>query len=290
MIAITHQENATLQTVGPQVGRTFAMTVVGAGNAALLGALAFFMLIIVAPLAGEPGFPVFFIPIFGAFIAVFFVLTVTTLTWKGARGRAWFWLVAAVPALLLEVLNSRQIPYDFAHPASTNAFLVTIVVIAGAAAVVVGGVAAFLEVRRGRATWTRSGRAGFVTTVVVGVVVGAAGTSLLAGRAASAGEAGPGQAFLSEAPTTTGLVTVETMAFAETNLEMKNGEVLGLLIANKDTFGHSFDVDRLGIHVELPANSTSIVAIKPTGPGDLQFYCSVPGHKSAGMVGTISVD
>jgi uncharacterized cupredoxin-like copper-binding protein len=289
MTAIAHQENATLQMAGPQPGRSFAMTVAGAGNAALLGALAFFMLVIVAPLAGEPGFPVFFIPIFGAFIAVFGALTVMTLAWKGARRRAWFWLVAAVPALLLEVLNSRQIPYDFAHPASSNAFLVTIVVIVGAAAVVLGGVAAFIEVRRGRAAWTRSGRAGFATTVVVGAVLGAAGTSLLAGRAASAGNAGPGRSSLSEAPTTAGLVTVETMAFAETNLEMKNGEVLGLFITNKDTFGHSFDVDSLGIHVELPADSTSAVAIKPTGPGDLQFYCSVPGHKSAGMVGTISV-
>jgi uncharacterized cupredoxin-like copper-binding protein len=265
------------------------MTVVGAGNAALLGALAFFMLVIVPPLAGEPGFPVAFIPIFGAFIAVFGALTILTLAWNGARHRAWFWLVAAGPALLLEVMNSRQIPYDFAHPASTNAFLVTIVVIAGAAGVVVGGVAAFLEVRRGRAAWPRSGRAGIVTSVVVGAVVGAAGTSFLAGRAASAGEAGLGQASVAEAPTTTGLVTAETMAFAGTNLEMKNGEVLGLFVTNKDDIGHSFDVDSLGIHVELPANSTSAVAIKATGPGDLQFYCSVPGHKSAGMVGTVTV-
>jgi plastocyanin len=290
MTAITQEETATLQAEGPQLGRTFAMTVVGAGNAALLGALAFFMLVIVPPLAGEPGFPVALIPIFGAFIAVFCVLTVMTLAWKGARRRAWFWLVAAVPALLLEVMNSRQIPYDFAHPASTSAFLVTIVVIAGVAAVVVGGVAAFLDVRRGRATWTQTGRAGFLTTVVIGAVVGAAGTSLLAGRAASGGGAGLGQASVGQAPTTTGLVTVETMAFAETNLEMKDGEVLGLFVTNKDTFGHSFDVDSLGIHVELPANSTSAVALKPTGPGDLQFYCGVPGHKSAGMVGTISVE
>lgn len=78
------------------------------------------------------------------------------------------------------------------------------------------------------------------------------------------------------------------MAFAETNLELKNGEVLGLFVTNKGTFGHSFDIDSLGIHVELPANSTSAVAIKPTEPGSIPFYCSVPGHRDAGMVGMIT--
>jgi uncharacterized cupredoxin-like copper-binding protein len=66
--------------------------------------------------------------------------------------------------------------------------------------------------------------------------------------------------------------------------------VLGLFIINKDDIGHSFDVDSLDIHVELPPTSTTAVAITPTGPGNLEFYCGVPGHRDAGMVGTISVE
>jgi Kef-type K+ transport system membrane component KefB len=34
--------------------------------------------------------------------------------------------------------------------------------------------------------------------------------------------------------------------------------------------GMTFDIDSLGIHVQLPANSTTAVAIKPTGPVLLQ--------------------
>jgi plastocyanin len=288
MTAITHQENATLQTGRQQRVRTFAMTIVGAGNAALLGALVFFMVVLLPPYADQPMAKVV-IPVFSTFIAIFGALTVLTLTWKGARHRAWFWLAAAVPAVLLEAMNARQIPHDFVHPASTNPFLVTIVVLAGAAAVVVGGVAAFLDVRRGRASWNRSGRAGFLATAVIGAIVGGAGTSLLAGRAASAGEA-LGQAAVVQPPTTTAILTVEAVAFVETNLEMQNGEVLGLFVVNDDGLGHSFDVDSLGIHVELPANSTTAVTIRPAGPGALEFYCSIPGHKESGMVGTIRVE
>ena len=86
------------------------------------------------------------------------------------------------------------------------------------------------------------------------------------------------------------MVTAENIKFAETSLTIKNGEVLGLFVTNRDGIGHAFDVDSLGIHVQLPANSTTAVAIKPAGSGLLQFYCSVPGHREAGMVGTISVD
>jgi uncharacterized cupredoxin-like copper-binding protein len=36
--------------------------------------------------------------------------------------------------------------------------------------------------------------------------------------------------------------------------------------------------------------STTAVAIQPTGPGNLEFYCSVHGHRNAGMVWAISVE
>jgi len=32
------------------------------------------------------------------------------------------------------------------------------------------------------------------------------------------------------------------------------------------------------------------VAIQPTGLGEIDFYCSVPGHVAAGMVGTLTIE
>ena len=121
-------------------------------------------------------------------------------------------------------------------------------------------------------------------TVLSGLVVGAVATSALAGSASSAAGG------VAEAPTATGVVTAVETKFVETALQMKNGEVLGLFVINKDGFAHSFDIDALDVHVQLPADSTTAVAIKPAAVGSLEFYCAVPGHKEAGMVGTIAVE
>ena len=104
-----------------------------------------------------------------------------------------------------------------------------------------------------------------------------------------AGSAAAGGAGVAEEPTVSGVLTVENTAFVATSLEMDSGEVLGLFIVNKDPFPHSFDIDSLDIHVQLQPNSTTAVAIKPTGPGNLEFFCGVPGHRQAGMVGTITI-
>jgi uncharacterized cupredoxin-like copper-binding protein len=127
----------------------------------------------------------------------------------------------------------------------------------------------------------RSG-AVWLSAALVGIVVGAAVTSLLAGRASTGGGA-------VEAPTVTEVVTVDDRRFVESSLHMKNGQVLGLVIVNPADVAHSFDLDSLDIHALLPANSTTAVVIHPSGPGTLSFYCSVHGHRAAGMVGTITV-
>jgi len=157
-------------------------------------------------------------------------------------------------------------------------------VLAGGLAIILGGVTASFEVRRGRLTWTRTGPIGWASMAVIGVLVGASITSLLAGSA-SAGGAG-----VAEEPTVSGVLTVDENAFVETSLDMNEAEVLGLFIVNKDPFPHSFDIDGLDIHVQLLPSSTTAVAIKPTGPGEIEFYCSVPGHMAAGMVGTLRVE
>jgi plastocyanin len=285
MTAITQKEKPTLQTGGPQLGRTFAMTLVSGGCVAMVAGLVLFLVALALPIAGEPGFTAIMIPIFVAFIAIFIGIGILSVVWTGSTRRAWFWLAATVPALLIVLLNARHIPYDFSHPADAIPFLVTIGAIPGAFAIMVGGVAAFLEVRRGRAIWSGSGHSGRVVSVVIGALAGSAVTSLLAGAVVSAGGTG-----VAEAPTTTGVLTAENIKFVGTGLEIRNGGVLGLFVINKDDFGHTFDVDSLGIHVQLPANSTSAVAIKPTGPGSLKFYCNVTGHRDAGMTGTIIVD
>jgi hypothetical protein len=282
MTVMRGAEVTTLLTDRPQMGRTLAMTVVTAGYVALTAGLAYLLFLFMR--AGDNFRASALVPAFATITAIVASVGLVSLVWSGARRRPWFWLVSAIPALVILLMNATYLAYDITRPAITEMFLRSLLVLAGGLAIIPGAVAAIFEVRRGRPTWARSGPIGWVSVAVLGAVVGAAITSVLAGSA-SAGGAGVG-----EEPTVSGVLTVDKNAFVETSLDMNDAEVLGLFIVNKDPFPHSFDIDTLKIHVQLLPSSTTAVAIKPTGPGEIEFYCSVPGHVAAGMVGTLGVE
>lgn len=280
--AISQPENVTVGAERPQLGRTFAMNVVSAGYAVLTAGLIY--LVILFMRAGDEFRASALVPVFTAMAATVACVGLVSLVWSGARRRSSVWLVIATPAAFILLMNATYLAYDIARPTITETFLRSLLVLAGGLAIILGAVAAFVEVRRGRPISTRTGPIGWASAVVVGALVGAAMTSTLAGSA-SAGRTG-----VAEEPTVSGVLTVERNAFTEASLEMKDGQVLGLFIANKDAFPHSFDIDSLDLHVQLLPNSTTAVAISPSGPGSLEFYCGVPGHRAAGMVGTLSVE
>jgi hypothetical protein len=258
------------------------MTVVSAGYGVLTAGLVYLVFLFMR--AGDDFRGGALVPVFATITAIVASVGLVSLVWSGARHRPWFWLVSAIPALFILLMNATYLAYDITRPAITETFLRSLLVLAGGLAVILGAATAFFEVRRGRPAWTRAGPIGWVTTAMIGVLVGASITSWLAGSA-SAGVAG-----VAEEPTVSGVLTVENNAFGETSLDMNSDEVLGLFIVNKDPFPHAFDIDSLGIHAQLPPSSTTAVAIKPIGPGNVEFFCGVPGHRAAGMVGTLSVE
>jgi hypothetical protein len=276
------REVTTLQTEHPKLGRTFAMIVVSAGYGGLTAGLAYLVFLFMR--AGDDFRGGALVPAFVIITAIVAGVGLVSLVWSGARRRSWFWLVSAIPALFILLINATYLAYDITRPTITETFLRSMLVLAGGLAIIFGAVTAFFEVRRGRPSWMRTGPIGWVSMAVIGALVGAAITSLLAGSA-SAGGAG-----VAQEPTVSGVLTVEKSAFGETSLEMNAGDVLGLFLVNKDPFPHSFDIDTLEIHVQLPPNSTTAVAIEPTGPEEMQFYCAVPGHAAAGMVGTLRAE
>ena len=285
MTAITEPVGTGAQVERLELERSFAMTVVGAGCWVMVAGVASFMAYLVfvyAPASGAVRMVPNLTPIFTSVGAIFGVIGTLSLVWTGARRRAWFWLTPVILAILFEAFNAQDIPYDLARPANTAAFLITVIVLTGAIAIMVGGVVAFLEVRRGRSIWSRSGRAGALSMVVIGIAVGAAMTALLVGLVPTGGPGG------TKTPTVTGVITIEDLAFVGSP-QMKDGEVLGLIITNPEDVPHSFDIDSLDIHVQVTPKSTTAVSIQPSGPGQLVFYCSVHGHRAAGMAGTINV-
>jgi hypothetical protein len=286
MTAISQRESTIVKAESSVLERTFAMILVGAGCWAMVAAVVYFLaylIVVYAPASGNQRIVPNLLPIFTSVAAIFGVIGTLSLVWTGARRRPWFWLAPVILAVPFQAFNAQDIPYDLARPASTAPFLITIFFLAGVTAIIGGSIAAFLEVRRGRPIWTRSGRAGWVATAGIGIVVGAVATALLVGLVPTGGPGG------TKTPTTTGIITIEDLRFVGSP-QMKDGEVLGLIITNPEDVPHSFDIDSLDIHVQVTPKSTTAVAIQPSGPGQLVFYCSVHGHQAAGMAGTITVE
>lgn len=57
---------------------------------------------------------------------------------------------------------------------------------------------------------------------------------------------------------------------------------------NEGAAVHDFTIDALEVHITLnPGESGSVTINAPAG--DYEYYCSIPGHKDAGMFGTLTV-
>lgn len=80
----------------------------------------------------------------------------------------------------------------------------------------------------------------------------------------------------------------KSFSFSPDALRATIGEVFALNITA--TGQHTFTIDELGIDVILPHGETTRVEITPEQTGSFQFYCSIPGHRGAGQVGTIVVE
>jgi uncharacterized cupredoxin-like copper-binding protein len=83
-------------------------------------------------------------------------------------------------------------------------------------------------------------------------------------------------------------VKAHTFAFEPEEITVKAGQDATIALRSTD-IEHDFTVDELHIHVHTGPGKTTKGGIKPDQPGRYQFYCSIPGHKGSGMVGTLIV-
>jgi plastocyanin len=60
------------------------------------------------------------------------------------------------------------------------------------------------------------------------------------------------------------------------------------MLANDGVAPHNFSIDELGIDIDLPAGETQETVINAPA-GEYEYYCNVPGHKEAGMIGKLIV-
>ena len=68
----------------------------------------------------------------------------------------------------------------------------------------------------------------------------------------------------------------------------ESGKPTVIHFTNKGALTHHFHIDELGIEAEAQLGATVDIEIQGGTPaGIYTFYCSVPGHKEAGMFGTL---
>ena len=78
----------------------------------------------------------------------------------------------------------------------------------------------------------------------------------------------------------------QDVQFYPTNLTVQAGRKVVLTIQNAGA--HTFTVAELGIDKNLGPGTNTIV-FTPERAGTYKFYCSIPGHREQGMIGTLVV-
>ena len=84
-------------------------------------------------------------------------------------------------------------------------------------------------------------------------------------------------------------IEIESRAFffAPDVFEVKAGEKVTVLV--KSFGNHNFSIEELGVNVPTLDGQTTKIEFTPKEKGVYRYYCSLPGHREAGQVGTLVV-
>ncbi len=82
-------------------------------------------------------------------------------------------------------------------------------------------------------------------------------------------------------------VTSHDIYFEPKELQIPAGKDVTLVLPNAGAAPHNFAIDALNISQDQAPGETHEITVNAPA-GDYEFYCNVPGHKEAGMVGTLT--
>lgn len=99
----------------------------------------------------------------------------------------------------------------------------------------------------------------------------------------------PGSGFIVADGIVEIVISSTDIAFDPYEVTVPVSYVLSIDLPNTGTVMHNFTVDELGVNIDINPGETEVVGFTNVPPGEYEFYCNVPGHREAGMVGTITV-
>lgn len=84
-------------------------------------------------------------------------------------------------------------------------------------------------------------------------------------------------------------VVTGDLGFEPEQIEVVAGETVNLAVTNEGRIFHDLTVPELDLVIDVEPGDTVRGALRAPEQGEYEFLCTVPGHASAGMTGTIVV-
>ncbi len=129
--------------------------------------------------------------------------------------------------------------------------------------------------------------------VVISILVLGAGAYFVINRASAVSQ-NQMTAVVANATSTASMksftVSGTEFAFSPNTLSVNKGDTVKITFTNNGTLPHNFTITELAVKSKtiMPGQSDTVTFIADKA-GTFVYFCSVPGHKDKGMVGTFTV-
>jgi plastocyanin len=80
-----------------------------------------------------------------------------------------------------------------------------------------------------------------------------------------------------------------SFSFDPDEITVAAGEDVAIVLSSDDLL-HDFTIDEIDVHVAADRGETAEGGLRADEPGEYTFYCTVAGHREAGMEGTLVVE
>lgn len=112
-------------------------------------------------------------------------------------------------------------------------------------------------------------------------------------------------ALATATPEQTVALLMRDISYDRERLQIAAGQVVEIQLQNGGALEHDFTIERLpgavsavglgrpdrfDVHVSLRGGQDARLRLRVDEPGEYVFYCTVPGHRSAGMEGILVVE
>jgi plastocyanin len=84
-------------------------------------------------------------------------------------------------------------------------------------------------------------------------------------------------------------VDATSFEFVADEITVAAGEDVAIVLSSSDVL-HDFTIDEIDVHVAADRGETAEGGLRADEPGVFTYYCSVAGHREAGMEGTLVVE